>query len=213
MTGAERRVPPAAPARGAPALAPGPRVDAAIRQAAIEALARRAEALQGGARLQLDTRLAQWRQAAVDQAAPPAGPDTPPMTAAPGPLAELLARLAREAGSADLADGTTGTETRQPAELKAVRQHRATWSRLSVDQRLAQALAQVPPQAGPLNTPWLLHQALQVLRDTSPAYLHRLMTQVEALLALAPAPPPAPPVRNQGGRSARDRKPGGTTPP
>jgi hypothetical protein len=64
-------------------------------------------------------------------------------------------------------------------------------ARLSADRRLSQALAQVPGQAGPLNTQRLLHQALTVMRDASPAYLARFLSHVEALLWLDQASLPA----------------------
>jgi hypothetical protein len=75
-----------------------------------------------------------------------------------------------------------GTPAR--AELKAVRNYRSTWARLKVDHRMAQLRAQVPDQAGPLNTQKLLHEALAVMRDASPQYLQAFMAQVDALLWL-----------------------------
>ena len=58
-----------------------------------------------------------------------------------------------------------------------------------MDQRLTQALAQVPDNAGPLNTQRLLNQALQLMRDASPQYLQQFMAHVEALLWLDQAQP------------------------
>ena len=69
-------------------------------------------------------------------------------------------------------------------ELKAVRNYRSTWSRLKVDQRMAQLQAKVPGNAGPLNTHKLLHEALTLMRDASPQYLQQFMAQVDALLWL-----------------------------
>ena len=91
-----------------------------------------------------------------------------------GPLAELLAHIARHSAAPAAA----------VPELKAVRDYHATWSRLNLERRLTQALHQVPDNAGPLNTQRLLHQALAVMRDASPAYLQCFMVQLEALLWL-----------------------------
>ena len=82
-------------------------------------------------------------------------------------------------------------------ELKAISQYRSTWSRLSAEQRLHQALAQVPINAGPLNTQRLLHQALAAMRDASPHYLHRFMVQVETLLWLEQLGPGVVPVADK----------------
>jgi hypothetical protein len=148
----------------------------AARQAQIQALARRAATRQGATRVLLEARLQQLR-AALGEPAPTPAPPTTPTPAAPPPgaaaLTELLAHIARH-----------GPAPQAGAELRAVHEHRATWSRLGVERRITQALARVPDNAGPLNTQRLLHQALTRLHDGAPAYLQRLVTQVEALLAL-----------------------------
>lgn len=69
-------------------------------------------------------------------------------------------------------------------ELAAVRRFRGTWSRLSAEERLRQTLAQVPPQAGPLNALHLLHRALVGMHGISPEYLQHFVAQVDALLWL-----------------------------
>lgn len=155
----------------------------ALRQRHIEALERRAAAQPAAVQRLLATRLQQLRATAPP---PLPAPEPAPRHA---PLADLLACIAQRSGSA------------AALELKAVRDYRSTWARLGVQRRLSQSLTNVPDNAGPLNTQRLLHQALTVLDETAPAYLQRLVQQVEALLALeqlrAPAPPkkgrPAPP--------------------
>lgn len=69
-------------------------------------------------------------------------------------------------------------------ELAAVRRFRGTWSRLSAEERLRQTLAQVSPQAGPLNALHLLHRALVGMHGISPEYLQHFVAQVDALLWL-----------------------------
>ena len=161
-----------------------------VRLRHIEALARRCAAHQGAARRVLDARLAQLlaacRQKLLDAASDADGrplPDAPRSA-----LSGLLAQLAVQDEGAD--------------ELKALRQHRSTWARLSLDLQLTQALAQVPDHAGPLNTQRLLHQALQVMREAAPQYLQQFMAHAEALLWLDQARLPG---ARRGGRSGARR--------
>ena len=75
------------------------------------------------------------------------------------------------------AHATPGMRT----ELKSVRQARNTWSRLSADQRLAQSLATLPGNAGPLNSHHLVHRSLSLMRELSPEYLERFVGYIDAL--------------------------------
>lgn len=140
----------------------------AARQRHIDALARRAATQPGPVRELLEQRLATLR--AAQPQAMPGRAHAALRPAAPRPLADLLAHIERHAAA--------------PGELRAVHQDRGTWSRLHVQHRLVQSLAQVPAQAGPLNTEHLLHQALTLMQSTSPDYLQHFMVHVEALLAL-----------------------------
>jgi len=171
----------------------------AVQARRIEALARRAASHEGAARQLLEERLAALRAAAA-----PAAPSAP-AAARPRPLAVLLAHIARDTAPPAEARAEVRPGTAAPRELRAVREHRGTWSRLSVEQRIHQALAQVPPQAGPLNTQRLVHEALRTLRELSPDYLHRLVAQVETLLWLEQAAQGAPAARAPAatGRSTR----------
>lgn len=102
------------------------------------------------------------------------------------PLAGLAAYLAQHSPVA--AEGSLAADAQvpagAPAELKAVRYFRDTWSKLSVEQQLAQALAQGPENAGPLNSHLLVLRSLKLMRDLSPDYLNRFMSYVDALLWL-----------------------------
>lgn len=149
-----------------------------VRDAFIAALTRRAARHQGAARDVLDARLA----ALAKQVGTPAVAHDAATPLAPrGPLG-LLAD--------GLAVGHTPTEplASEPAspgsqrELATLRHFRGTWSRLFAEQRLRQTLAQVPPQAGPLNSNHLVHRALATMQEVSPAYLQRFVAHVEALL-------------------------------
>jgi len=184
----------------------------ALRQRHIEALSRRAALHRGPVRSLLDEKLRALQAAAAAEAvlhetsSRPNPNLNPNPSSPPSPLAGLLAHIARHSAQADEGEalstgptgltgitGLTGSRTASPGhrELRAVRDYRSTWSRLSVEQRVNQALARVPHNAGPLNTQRLVYQALTVLRDASPAYLHRLVMQVEALLWLEQMAPGA----------------------
>jgi hypothetical protein len=74
-----------------------------------------------------------------------------------------------------------------PASLKSVSAFKLTWTRLRADQRLREALAQVPAMAGPLNSSHLVNRALQAMRDVSPEYLDAFMSHIDTLLWLEQA--------------------------
>jgi hypothetical protein len=177
-------------------------VQTALHQAHLAALARRAESQPEAVRALLQARLQQLQSRAARTLA--AAAPAPAPVPAPSALAALLTELA-ELGELDGAAGgapeparpeASGASAHKPSarthrELKAVRDYRSTWSRLAVEQRLHQALASVPSNAGPLNTQRLVHQALRTLNTLSPAYLQRLVVQGEALLWLEQLSAPA----------------------
>ncbi|MFT3815139.1 MAG: DUF2894 domain-containing protein [Acidovorax sp.] len=162
----------------------------AVRQLFAAALARRAEAHSGAARVLLDARLAALAEApALANGPQPGLPQARPR----GPLGRLADEFAPQG---------------RPRELQALQRYRGTWSRLSAEQRLHQALAHVPPQAGPLNSHHLVHRALLLMRETSPEYLQHFVAQVDALLWLDQMLAPALPAK----ASARTLKRGGGAP-
>ena len=142
-----------------------------VRWAYLQALARRGAAQTGGARALLDARLDaaldhyEERCEVPDDAA--ASPD--PVS----PLQDLLVRLGRRG---DVPGALT--------ELGTAARHRETWSRLGVERRLHQSLAQVPGNAGPLNSQALAARALRLMRELAPGYLDHFMAYVDALLWL-----------------------------
>jgi hypothetical protein len=75
---------------------------------------------------------------------------------------------------------TTGSRP----ELKVIRDARNTWSKLSVDKQVAQALGQAPKNAGPINSHMLMLRSLALMREISPDYLNRFMTYADTLLCL-----------------------------
>lgn len=147
---------------------------APVRHRVLEAMARRVAHQQGEARRQLMARVEALMSELPAQAASAA-------TLAPMParaeLSQLVARLNRHAEDA----AATPVRMAAPQPLKSVVAFQGTWSMLRVEQRLRQALAQVPAQAGPLHSARIVSRALQTLHDLSPAYLDAFITHVDAL--------------------------------
>ena len=174
--------------------------DLRVRALRIEALERRAAGQPDAVRRVLDARLAalaagcQQAEAAhvAHTARAEAAAPSAPQRGALGLLADALAHQSH----GEMAPSA-------PRELKALYRFRGTWARLSAEQRLHQALAQVPPQAGPLNSHHLVHRALVLMRETSPAYLQRFVAQVDALLSLDQMQAVPLPTRGKAGRSQR----------
>lgn len=177
--------------------------------AVIEALARRAAAQQGEARELLMRRVESLlaRHAALQHGAPAAAqasaaPSEPAARfGALGALSELIDRLGRLSASPGQTPSSPAGSPRQadaprpaslstmapPESLKSVTAFKGTWTRLRADQRLREALAQVPAMAGPLNSSHLVNRALQTMRDVSPEYLDAFMSHIDTLLWLEQA--------------------------
>lgn len=202
-----------------------------VRFRYLEALARRTARKDGAARRRLETRLgaalaeyqARVDTASADEDAPPAPPAAPTRRS---PLAELVAALApapvpaaaahapAETTACGLAAvpaaGAGGDEIPfdDPAaarrELKSLACFRDTWARLSADRQLAAALADPPQNAGPLNSHRLVLQAVERMRELSPAYLDRFMAYADALLWLDAAT--GAPRHNGGGRAEPEKR-------
>lgn len=83
---------------------------------------------------------------------------------------------------------------------------RNTWSALSVNRQLSRSIAQAPENAGPLNSEFLLLQALKAMRDISPEYLRQFMTYADTLLWLDQAEAGRAPARKAAARSEGGKK-------
>lgn len=176
-----------------------------VRFRFIEALARRAASHHGDAKRIIDGKLAtaltEYRQR-FDRANRAEDPAARAVSQSQRtPLADLVDHLAQHAS-----DDSEGNRQNAPAELKSVRYFRNTWARLSVDQQVADALAQGPENAGPLNSHLLVLQSLKLMRDLSPDYLNRFMSYVDALLWLDQADGARPLVQNAAVRGESDKK-------
>jgi len=71
--------------------------------------------------------------------------------------------------------------TPAPRELASARRFRAVWADLQANERVGEALARRPRNAGPLNSHALVLQLVSSLQATSPAYLRRVVDLVETM--------------------------------
>lgn len=97
-------------------------------------------------------------------------------------LGALVRRLEHDAS--DNADARPNGNAGSPPELKTVRNFRNTFSKLSVDLQVAQALEQAPKNAGPINSHMLVLRSLALMRDVAPDYLNRFISYADTLLCL-----------------------------
>ncbi|HDR9504627.1 TPA: DUF2894 domain-containing protein [Burkholderia cepacia] len=150
-----------------------------VRFLRIDALERRAAALEGNARGLLDARLATLIEgfaavvARVDEAKAAAGDTAQAADGAAGrgpSLAALVERLGRDA-QAD----------RRGLDPELVDYFRTMWSKVRTEQQYRQSLDQVPRNAGPLNSNSLVHRSLATMRELSPEYLQQFLSYVDAL--------------------------------
>ncbi|EML1597466.1 DUF2894 domain-containing protein [Burkholderia cenocepacia] len=144
----------------------------------IDALEKRAAALDGAARALLDARLATLIDGFAKRVARDDGDaevTREPVQAAAGArargaLAGLVEGFARDA-QAD----------RRGLDPELVDYFRTMWSKVRTEQQYRQSLDQVPRNAGPLNSNSLVHRSLATMRELSPEYLQQFLSYVDAL--------------------------------
>lgn len=120
------------------------------------------------------------------------------------PLAQLNAWL-REASPSLREAQATGEPARRD-ELASVRRFRRTWTSQRSLERVEQAVARKPANAGPLNSHALVLQSLAVMRALSPDYLRRFLAQVESLQWLERAKQQYPAQAAKGARGAKAKR-------
>jgi hypothetical protein len=86
--------------------------------------------------------------------------------------------------STEYSDRNSPENVDSRAELKSVRQFRNTWSKLSANKQVTQALDRAPRNAGPINSHMLVLRSLALMRELSPDYLNRFVSYVDTLLCL-----------------------------
>lgn len=135
-----------------------------MRLRVIESLARRASQQQGETRRVLEARLSML----LDAQDIPHARDAVPEASARSPLTDLLDEMNQRAQA-----------HHAPAAL--LDELRAVWSTVSAEKRLRESLAQVPKNAGPLNSSSLVHRSLSLMREVSPDYLQHFLGYIDAL--------------------------------
>ncbi|OYT93612.1 MAG: hypothetical protein CFE43_02515 [Burkholderiales bacterium PBB3] len=98
------------------------------------------------------------------------------------PLGELVRAMAHHTAEPEARSWIAARNSR--TELKSVRNFRNTWSKLSAQKQVSQALGQAPKNAGPINSHMLVLRSLELMRDISPDYLNRFMSYADTLLCL-----------------------------
>jgi hypothetical protein len=168
-------------------------VDAA-RFGYLEALARRIPAQPAPVRERLEQKLeiglSEFMQRVAARA--PAPRKKPTSTT---PLAQLNAYIRGLRAASP--EGQAGDE------LASARAFRQAWEKTRALERVQQALARKPANAGPLNSHALVLRSLDVLRELSPDYLRRFVAQVETLQWLEQARDSLP---RKPARSGRKKK-------
>ncbi|WP_250516724.1 DUF2894 domain-containing protein [Caballeronia sp. INDeC2] len=141
-----------------------------VRFHLIDALDKRAAAYDGEARRMLDARVAQLLDAyrgdierAASRGAATHDEDER------GPLAMLVEDIAK----------SSSMHATSHAEL--LEYFRSVWSKVSAEKQLRDSLAQVPRNAGPLNSSSLVHRSLSLMREVSPGYFQQFLAYADAL--------------------------------
>lgn len=189
-----------------------------IRFRYLEALARRTAEQQGLARSLLSAKLDQaldeygqrsdQKENQAERLLPNPAPPTveaEPVCDTPRNLPQLLAYIRQIARSTAPDERSADQGAGAKAELKSLQYFRQTWSTLSVDLQLNQALAQAPENAGPLNSHHLVLRSLQLMRDTAPDYLKHFLSYADALLWLDQADTARKPPAKTAARIERDK--------
>ncbi|KUZ27227.1 DUF2894 domain-containing protein [Burkholderia territorii] len=146
-----------------------------VRFHRLDALEKRAAALDGDARALLDARLETLLEGfaqIVSRAGETAAASEAVQANAPARslLGGLVEQLARDA-QAD----------RRGIDPELIDYFRTTWSKVRTEQQYRQSLDQVPRNAGPLNSNSLVHRSLATMRELSPEYLQQFLSYVDAL--------------------------------
>ncbi|WP_158938843.1 DUF2894 domain-containing protein [Burkholderia sp. S171] len=158
-----------------------------IRFHFIEALDRRAASHSGEARRILDDRLSKLIEAyATDYAEDLENTASRPVDAGEpvrGALAGLVEYMSLCA-PVDSDGPAAGHALPRPSsypDMEVLDYFRKTWTQVSTERQFRQSLAQVPGNAGPLNSSSLVHRSLALMRELSPGYLQQFLSYIDAL--------------------------------
>ncbi|KVH47517.1 DUF2894 domain-containing protein [Burkholderia diffusa] len=143
----------------------------------LDALEKRAAALDGDARALLDARLETLLEGfaqIVSRAGETAAASEKAEANAPAPGRGLLGGLVEQLARDAQAD-------RRGIDPDLIDYFRAMWSKVRTEQQYRQSFDQVPRNAGPLNSNSLVHRSLATMRELSPEYLQQFLSYVDAL--------------------------------
>ena len=118
---------------------------------------------------------------------------TPAATA----LAQLNSQLRAPAQSSGMhgSPGLPATQNVAPepggGEMRSLWRFRQVWTKVAAQDKVQRALQREPRNAGPLNSHMLVLRTIELMRDLSPDYLGRFVTQLDTLLWLEQASPHA----------------------
>src|SRR5471032_1057666 len=149
----------------------------------IDAMDRRAVNHSGEARRILDDRLSKLIEAyANDYANAPSrtAEASDPARSALAGLTEYMSRCAPVDRDDPTAVHTLPRRSSYP-EMEVLDYFRKTWTQVSTERQFRQSLAQVPGNAGPLNSSSLVHRSLALMRELSPGYLEQFLSYIDAL--------------------------------
>jgi Protein of unknown function (DUF2894) len=152
----------------------------------IEALDRRAASHSGEARRILDDRLSKLLEAYANDYANDIESATSQTPHAGEPALGALAGLIEYMSLRVPVDseGPTAAHTLPRSsypEMEVLDYFRKTWTKVSTERQFRQSLAQVPGNAGPLNSSSLVHRSLSLMRELSPGYLQQFLSYIDAL--------------------------------
>jgi len=152
----------------------------------IEALDRRAASHSGEARRILDDRLSKLLEAYANDYANDIESATSQTAHAGEPALGALAGLIEYMSLRVPVDseGPTAAHTLPRSsypEMEVLDYFRKTWTKVSTERQFRQSLAQVPGNAGPLNSSSLVHRSLSLMRELSPGYLQQFLSYIDAL--------------------------------
>lgn len=98
------------------------------------------------------------------------------------PLADLNRYI--QSQSRGSSDGPVGDDEVGTPDLKSVQRFSEVWSKIAAENQVTEAIGRGPENAGPLNSHMLMLRSLTMMRDLSPEYLRRFLSQAESLLWL-----------------------------
>ncbi len=122
----------------------------------------------------------------------------------PGRLAALLVYIASQSPDQGSSAGPGDiSQAGAHPELAAIDYFRNTWARVGANRQLRQSRAQVPDNAGPLNSSNLAHRSLALMQNLSPGYLHHFLSYIDALSWMEPLIEGGPRVGKDNARAAK----------